>query len=206
MRSKVSVSSLVWLMAIPGIGLFWLLKQRGSMDIWNALLLGTGIVYLVTVSQSFQNFYFGFVVAHVSFVSTLLWYSIIASEIGKPEEFDARGGYPVASVFAAVCIPVIVFQIVASGSRIFGNVNVDPCTPLMRSWLAIVICLSMVLLFGRASFWRELNWFEVSHEEKSMEETTLWYMVMAFVAAMIYPFFLSDFPNPIRILFCIFHH
>ena len=193
------------LIGLPGIGLFLLLKQRDSMGVWKILLLGTGIAYMFIVAKSFQNLYFGFIVAHISFVSTLLWYSIIAGGIGSTQQSASRGTSRLTSILAAVCIPVVVFQIVASGSRLFGNVSMDPCSNLMRLWLAIVIFLSMVLLFGRSCFWRELNWFEVSKNEKSMEETTLWYMVMGFMASMIYPFFLSDFPNPFRILFCVFH-
>lgn len=205
MSSKITTtSSLIAFIGLPGIGLLWLLRQQGPIGVWKSALLITGIAYLVVVAQSFQNIYFGIAVAHVSFVSTLLWYSVVASEFGNSEQTDAMSGSSVIAIFSALIIPVCAFQIVASGSRIFGNVSMEPCANLMRSWLTLVILLSVVLLFGRRCYWRELNWFEGSFDKKATEETILFYMVAGFVATMIYPFFLSDFPNPIRILFCMF--
>lgn len=202
MGSKITTSSLIAFVGLPGIGLLMLLIQHGSIGIWKIALLVTNIAYLVVVAQSFPNLYFGVAVAHVSFVSTLLWYSVGASEIGNSEKSSEEDS-SATSILASVCIPVIAFQIVASGSRLFGNVSMEPCANLMRSWLAVVIFLSVVLLFGRQCYWRELNWFEASLDKRAAE-TTVSYMVMGFVASMIYPFFLSDFPNPIRILFCVF--
>jgi hypothetical protein len=74
----------------------------------------------------------------------------------------------------------------------------------MRSWLAVAICLSVILLFGRQYYWHVLNWFEASFDKKAAGDTTLSYMVMGFMASMIAPFFMTDFPNPISILFCMF--
>ncbi len=202
MSLKITASSLIGFIGLPGIGLLLLLKQQGPIGIWKIALLVTNIAYLVVVAQSFPNLYFGIAVAHVSFVSTLLWYSVIAGEDGYSEQSSREEDSSVTSILSAICIPVIVFQIVASGSRLFGNVSMESCTSLMRSWLAIVIFLSVVLLFGRQCYWRELNWFEASLDMRTAE-TTVSYIVMGFVASMIYPFFLSDFPNPIRILFCI---
>lgn len=202
MGSKITTSSLIAFVGLPGIGLLMLLIQHGSIGIWKIALLVTNIAYLVVVAQSFPNLYFGVAVAHVSFVSTLLWYSVGASEIGNSEKSSEEDS-SATSILASVCIPVIAFQIVASGSRLFGNVSMEPCANLMRSWLAVVIFLSVVLLFGRQCYWQELNWFEASLDKRAAE-TTVSYMVMGFVASMIYPFFLSDFPNPIRILFCVF--
>ena len=190
--------------ALPVLGLFLLLRQQGPIGIWKIALLGTGIAYLVVVAHSFPNLYFGIAVAHISFVSTLFWYALGASEFGNSKQTDAMSGYSVISILSALIIPVCDFQIVASGSRLFGNVGMEPCTDLMRSWLAVTILLSMVLLFGRQYYWRELNWFEDSLHKRATEETILFYLVTGFMAAMIYPFFLSDFPNPIRILFCMF--
>lgn len=193
--------------ALPVLGLFLLLRQQGPIGIWKIALLGTGIAYLVVVAHSFPNLYFGIAVAHISFVSTLLWYALGASEFGNSKQTDAMSGYSVISILSALIIPVCTFQIVIvviSGLRFFENVGVEPCANLMRSWLAVTILLSMVLLFGRQYYWRELNWFEDSLHKRATEGTILFYLVTGFMAAMIYPFFLSDFPNPIRILFCMF--
>jgi hypothetical protein len=204
MSSKITTSALMGFIALPVLGLFLLLRQQGPIGIWKIALLGTGIAYLVVVAQSFPNLYFGIAVAHISFVSTFLWYALGASEFGNSKQTDAMSGSSVISILSALIIPVCDFQIVASGSRLFGNVGMEPCTDLMRSWLAVTILLSMVLLFGRQYYWRELNWFEDSLHKRATEETILFYLVTGFMAAMIYPFFLSDFPNPIRILFCMF--
>lgn len=201
MSSKTSSASLIGFIVLPVIGLFLLQRRQGQVSFWNIVLLVSGIAYLVLVSKSFPNLYFGIVVAHVSFVSTLLWYSIMA---GEADNDGADGGEnsSVTSILAAICIPVIVFQIVASGSQIFENVSMEPCADLMRTWLAVAICLSVILLLGRKCYWRELNWFGASLDKRTAE-TTVSYMVMGGVASMIYPFFVSDFPNPIRILFCM---
>jgi hypothetical protein len=204
MSSKITTSSLIAFASLPGIGLFLLLKQQGQIDIWKTVLICTGVVYLFVVARSFQNLYFGIAVAHVSFVSTLLWYVIGASEFGNTEQTNVIRKSSVLAIPSAVVIPVCAFQILAMVSQSFGNVDMDPCTHLMRSWLAVAILLSVVLLFGRQCYWRELNWFEGSIEKKATEETILFYFVAAFAAAMIYPFFLSNVPNPVRILFCMF--
>lgn len=204
MSSKITTSSLIAFVSLPGIGLFLLLRQQCLIGIWKTALLVTNLAYLIIVAQSFQNLYFGIAVAHVSFVSTLLWYVIGASEFGNTEQTNVMSKPSVLSIPLAVVIPVCDFQIVAMGSQSFGNVDMEPCTDLMRSWLTVAILLSVVLLFGRQCYWRELNWFEGSFEKKATEETILFYLVAAFAAAMIYPFFLSDVPNPIRILFCMF--
>ena len=141
--------------------------------------------------------------AHVSFVTTLLWYALAASELGTSQKTDAMNGSSVISILSTVVIPVCDFQIVASGARLFGNVIMEPCTDLMRSWLAAAILLSVVLLFGRQWYWRELNWFKDSPHKRAPEGAIPFYMVVGFMAAMIYPFFLSDFPNPIRVLHCM---
>ena len=201
---KISISSLACLISLPGVGLFLLLKQHGPMGLWKIILLGIGIAYVVVVSRSFTNLFFGIVVAQVSFVSTLLWYSVMVSESDKSERIDAKDTASMLSILASVSIPVIVFQIVASGSSIFENVSMDPCASLMRSWLAVVICLSVILLFGRQCYWQILNWFEASFDKKAVGDATISYVVMGLMASMIIPFFLSDFPNPIRILFCMF--
>lgn len=204
MSSKFTTSSLLGFIALPVLGLFLLLRQRESIGIWKSVLIYTGAVYLVLVSRLFPNWYVGIAVAHISFLSTILWYSIMASEARHYKRTDAIDGFFMISILSAIIIPVCVFQIVASGSRIFGNVSMEPCTNLMRSWFAATILLSLVLLLGRQCYWRGLNWFEDSLDKKVTEEATLFYMVAGFIAALIYPFFLSGFPNPIRILFCMF--
>ena len=204
MKAKITISSLAGLIGLPGVGLFLLLKRQGPMCIWKIILVGTGVVYLVVVAQSFSKIYFGIVVAQVSFVSTLLWYSVIVGEINGLERIDAKNSAPLISILASVSIPIMVFQIVASGSRLFGDVSMDSCINPMKSWFTVVIFLSVILLFGSQCCWHELNWFEASFDEKTTKDSTLSYMVMGFMASMLYPFFLSDFPNPIRILFCLF--
>ncbi len=191
-------------LALPGIGLFLVLKKRGQIGIWEAVLTIVEVLYLIIVARLFPNLYYGIAVAHVSFVSTILWYAVIASEIREPDNSYGSGGYSGAPILASLCVPVIVFQIAASGSQIFENVSMEPCAGLMRSWLVMAIFVSTVLLLGRQRYWRELSWFAGTLSNGN-KETTGWYMTVGFVASMIYPFFVTGFPNPIRILFCMLH-
>jgi hypothetical protein len=202
-RSAITPGSIAGLIGLPGLGLFLLLRKQSPIGFWKTALLGTGIAYLAIIAQAFTSLSFGIVAAHVSLVSTLLWYAVVAGESGNPEPADSKGSSSLTSVLAPVCIPVIVFQIVASGSRLFGPVSMNPCAIEMRSWFAAVIILSAILLLGRRYYWRELNWLETYFDKKRSQETTVTYMVMGFVASLAFPFILSDFPNPVGILLCI---
>lgn len=204
MVERITTPSLVGLMCLPVIGLFLLTKQQKPRGVWNAVLLLTNVAYILLVAQSSQNLFAGIAVAHISFISTVLWYSVIAGEDGNAEQTNDQASTTDTSIFSAVCIPVVVFQIVASGSRLFGNVSMESCSNIMRSWFIAVILLTSVLLIGRRCYWQELNWFAESFDRRTTE-TTVSYMILGFIASLIYPFFLSDFPNPIRILLCTFH-
>jgi hypothetical protein len=93
MRSKITTPSLLAFVGLPVIGLFLLLRQQGAIGIWKTVLICTGVVYLVVVAQSFQSLYFGIAVAHASFISTLIWYALGASEFDNTKQTEAKSGF-----------------------------------------------------------------------------------------------------------------
>ena len=92
-----------------------------------------------------------------------------------------------------------------SASSDVSTIEYDPCSIQMRLWGFAVSLLCLILLLGRRFFWNNLiigtDLLEgLGH--KATSDSTVFYMILAIMTSFIYPFFLSNFPNPLRIILC----